>query len=423
MSNKNLNTRILLIIGFVWPEPNATAAGVRMMQLIHFFLDHDYSITFACTASETGLSFDFDGLGVKKAHIKLNHSSFDDFLVGLNPDIVLFDRFMIEEQFGWRVAQQVPDALRILETQDLHSLRISRQEAFKNGTVFSVGNWLAHDTTKREIASIYRSDLSLLLSSFEIALLRDRLKIDENLMLHLPFFLNPIDDLTIASWTAFSERSDFICIGNGKHTPNLDAILWLKEEIWPRILATLPQVRLHIYGAYLPQKILQLHNPQEHFYVHGRAADVHEVMGKARVNLAPLRFGAGIKGKLADAMCNGTPSITTSIGAEGMHENLPWNGIIADDGEAFAHAAINLYINEKVWQEAQNNGIQIVNELYDKNRVGVGFFLKLDEVRNNLEPNRAQNFIGSMLRHHTMASTKYMAKWIEGRKTLPSPEL
>lgn len=413
--------KTLLIIGFVWPEPDSTAAGVRIMQLIHFFLKHDYCITFACTALETELSYDLDRLGVKKATIKLNHSSFDDFLINLAPNIVLFERFMVEEQFGWRVAQQVPHALRILETQDLHSLRISRREALKNGTIFSTESWLAHDTAKREIASIYRSDLTLLLSSYEIALLSDTLKIDKDLMLHLPFLMDPIDENNIGRWSDFEERSDFIYIGNGKHAPNIDAIKWLKKEIWPRIVEVVPDAKLHIYGAYLPQNILQLHKPLEGFNVHGKVDVVSEVMGKARVNLAPLRFGAGLKGKLIEAMYNGTPSVTTSIGAEGMHQQLPWNGIIADEPEIFAQAAVKLYGDRDIWQKAQKNGINIINELYDRNKLGMAFVSKLREVRNNLESRRAQNFIGGMLLHHTMASTKYMAKWIEAKSLWPHP--
>ena len=415
MSNKQPHLKTLLIIGSIWPEPNATAAGGRMMQLIDFFLSNGYRITFACAASETELSVNLDKLGIKIAHIKLNHSSFDYFLVELNPAIVLFDRFMVEEQFGWRVAQEVPTALRILETQDLHSLRLARQEALEKDIFFSVEGWLEHETTKREIASIYRSDLTLILSSYELDLLINRLKVDENLLWHLPFLLDPIDEIAITSWLGFEERADFICIGNGKHAPNVDAVLWLKKEIWPRILKIVPEIKLHIYGAYLPQKIMQLHKSKEGFYVHGWAEDAHEVIGKARVNLAPLRFGAGIKGKLVEAMCNGTPNITTSIGAEGMHQKLPWNGVITDDPEVFAQAAATLYRNKEAWQLAQKNGIQIIDELYDKNKLGFTFLSKLEELHINLGTHRSQNFIGGMLHHHTMAGTKYMAKWIEAK--------
>ncbi|MCG2460815.1 glycosyltransferase family 4 protein [Flavobacteriaceae bacterium F89] len=419
MSDPEPHTKTLLIIGFMWPEPKATAAGGRMMQLIHFFINHDYSITFACAASETERTSDLDSLGVKKIHIKLNHASFDDFLVGLNPGLVLFDRFMIEEQFGWRVARSAPNALRILETQDLHSLRISRQEALKRGAIFSVGDWLGHETTKREIASIYRSDLSLVLSSFELGILRNTIGINSGLMLHLPFLMAPIHELTAANWLGFEARSDFICIGNGKHAPNVDSVVWLKKGIWPILHKALPKAVIHVYGAYLPQKITQLNDSSTGFFVRGWATDAYEVMGKARVNLAPLRFGAGIKGKLIDAMCTGTPNVTTTIGAEGMRGERPWNGEIADDPEAFAHAAIKLYCDREAWQMAQYNGIKIINELYDKNKLDRVFHSKLKKVRDDLESHRSQNFIGGMLWHHTMASTKYMSKWIEAKQVVP----
>ena len=144
----------ILIIGYVWPEPNTTAAGGRMLQLIHFFLEQDYQITFASTAAESEFSFDLDSLGVRKKTILLNHSSFDVFLKDLDPGIVLFDRFMTEEQFGWRVVENAPNALRILDTEDLHSLRIARQLSFKKSIPFTEQFWLDQDQTKREMASI-----------------------------------------------------------------------------------------------------------------------------------------------------------------------------------------------------------------------------------------------------------------------------
>jgi len=93
----------LLIIGFVWPEPNSSAAGGRMMQLISLFKEEGYDITFASPAMESVYKVDLEALDVEKKSISLNSSSFDVFIKELNPSVVLFDRFMIEEQFGWRV--------------------------------------------------------------------------------------------------------------------------------------------------------------------------------------------------------------------------------------------------------------------------------------------------------------------------------
>jgi len=110
----------LLIIGFVFPEPASTAAGSRMLQLIQLCIADKWDITFATTAETTGFEFDLKSLGVKLEKIQLNNTSFDLFVSELQPSAVLFDRFMIEEQFGWRVAEQCPNAVKILDTEDLH---------------------------------------------------------------------------------------------------------------------------------------------------------------------------------------------------------------------------------------------------------------------------------------------------------------
>ncbi|MGB5667477.1 MAG: glycosyltransferase family 4 protein, partial [Maribacter sp.] len=296
----------LLIIGFVWPEPSTTAAGSRMMQLIRCFQDQQYDITFASTAAKTEYSKDLAAIGIKAQKIVLNDPSFDSFIQKCDPNMVLFDRFLTEEHFGWRVAEFVPDALRVLDTEDLHSLRQVREQLFKKNTPFTPEKWLQSDVTKREIAAIYRCDLSLIISTFEMELLLKMVKIDEKLLLHLPFQLDKINDNRIASWPGFNKRKDFICIGNGKHAPNIDAVLWLKKEIWPLIHKALPLARLYIYGSYLPEQLQQMHNPANGFYVEGWVESVEDVMQQHRINLAPLHFGAGIKGKLIDAMNNGT---------------------------------------------------------------------------------------------------------------------
>ncbi len=136
-------------------------------------------------------------------------------------------------------------------------------------------------------------------------------------------------------------------------------------------------------------------------------------MKKARVVLAPIRFGAGIKGKLTEAMLCGTPSVTTSLGAEGMHEDLPWNGFVEDDWNNFVDKAVELYSNKTIWQQFQKNGIEIINQLYDKERLGKTFIQRIKSTQQNLTEHRKQNFLGSLLQHQTLQATKYMSKWIE----------
>ena len=402
----------ILVIGFVWPEPNSSAAGGRMMQLIDCFLLQNSKITFACAAAESAFMLDVKDVGIEKVSIELNNSSFDDFIRNLQPTLVLFDRFMVEEQFGWRVAKECPNALRILDTEDLHCLRAARQIALKEKREFTPFD-LFSDIAKREIASILRCDLSLIISLYEMELLIKIIKIDPALLLYLPFLLDPILPKISNQWPAFSERKHFVFIGNFLHAPNWDAVKFLKEEVWPLIRKELPETELHIYGAYPSQKALQLNAIREGFHCLGRAENANDVVSKARVCLAPVRFGAGIKGKLVEAMQCGTPSVTTSIGAESMHGDLAWNGFVKNSPEEIAKAAIQLYTDPFVWQQSQKNGITIVEKIYSKSFYRKKLIDQIFHVQVTLKDHRLQNFTGAMLMHHTLASTRYMSKWIE----------
>lgn len=401
----------LLIIGYVWIE-KTTGAGNRMLQLLNVFKNQNYTITFATPAQKTENSLNLAELGVEEKSIELNSSSFDDFIKEQQPDVVLFDRFMMEEQFGWRVAEHCPKALRVLDTEDLHFLRKTRHQQLKKGKQFSTEALLKSEEAKREIAAILRCDMSLIISTYEMQLLKDVFKVDESILYHLPFLLSSIYEKVVKKWKSFEERKHFVFIGNFFHAPNVDAVLQLKT-IWKTIRKQLPEAELHIYGAYATQQIQQLHKPKEGFIIKGFAEDALEVVKNARVVLAPIRFGAGIKGKLTEAMECGTPSVTTSIGAEGMHENLPWNGFIEDDFEKFANKAIELYTYDILWKKSQQKGITIINTIYDKEKLAFSFVNKIKEIQENLETHRTQNFLGSLLQHQTLQSTKFMSKWIE----------
>ncbi|MFV8336478.1 glycosyltransferase [Flavobacterium sp. RSP29] len=403
----------LLIIGFVWPEPNSSAAGGRMMQLISLFKAQGYSITFASPAQNSDFMVDLQEYGVEKKSIALNNSSFDIFIKELNPAVVLFDRFMMEEQFGWRVAENCPDALRLLDTEDLHCLRLSRQKAFKENRSFNTADLFVEEVAKREIASILRCDLSLMISEFEMELLESAFKIDKALLHYLPFLLEPIGDTVIKELPSFENRKDFVFIGNFLHEPNWNAVQYLKEMIWPLLKKQVPEAVLNVYGAYPSQKVIQLHNSKDGFLIMGRASNAQEVVKEARIVLAPLRFGAGIKGKLLEAMQCGTPSITTSIGSESMHGDLPWNGFVVDDVAGFVDSAIQLYQDKTIWGTAQQNGFEIISQRYSRGSFETDFSIKIEFLCTNLQQHRLSNFMGAMLQHHTLKSTKYMSRWIE----------
>ncbi|MGR5479614.1 glycosyltransferase [Vibrio chagasii] len=406
----------VLAIGYVWPEPNSSAAGSHMMSLLRLFKRQGWSVEFATPAQETEHMIDLSEEGITSQSIQLNCDSFDQYIEELQPDVVMFDRFMMEEQFGWRVEKVCPNAFKLLDTEDLQFLRNARHEAVKKETEL-MKEHLYSDLAKREIAAILRCDLSLIISSYEMELLQAEFNIDPKLLHHLPFM---VDINTLPESTkSFEERKHFMTIGNFRHAPNWDAVLQL-QKIWPKIRKQLPDSELHIYGSYPPPKATALHNPKTGFHIKGWAKDAQEVMEQARVCVAPLRFGAGIKGKLLDAMKLQTPNVTSEIGSEGMlpQGELQWPGAVADDIDEFVEQAVALYKDEEKWLKAQSQCHSILETHYEQNQLGDKLIERLIALDSELKSHRLNNFFGSMLKHHSMASTKYMSQWIaEKNKT------
>lgn len=413
---------LLVVIGYVWPEPASSAAGRRMLSLIKLFQTQGYQVIFASAAEKSPHRVDLPGMGVTEQSIALNCDSFQTWLTALSPQAVLFDRFMLEEQFGWRVAEACPDALRILDMEDMHALRHARHEAVKAGSAVVAARVAAgqlnNELAFREVAAIYRCDLTLVISDFEMQLLQQHYHIPAALLCYCPFWQNGPK----AEVPAFTERSHFISIGNFRHAPNWQAVLWLKQQIWPLIRKQLPKAELHIYGAYPPPKATALHNARDGFLVKGWAEDAVVVMQQARLCLAPLQFGAGLKGKLLEAMQCGTPSITTTIGAEGMSISNGaannWAGEIADTAEGIAAAAIALYQDHTAWLHARQQGYAILAQRFSEeqaNLVWQQLNVLLTQGPVARATRRQSNFTGQMLQSQAYRSTRYMGQWIAAK--------
>ena len=234
---------------------------------------------------------------------------------------------LLEEQFSWRVHESVPSAMHVLDTEDLHSLRQLRHDIIKRQAFCDV-SWPAlkalhqhhqvmyHPLAVREIGSILRSDLSLIISPIEMQILAHCYPILAEQLHHCPFLLSAIDKHPIG----FAERKDFVFIGNYRHAPNWDAVRVLAQHVWPAIRQQLPNAQCHIYGAYTPPKAQQLHQPNKGFYIQGYAKDALATVRQARVQLAPLRFGAGLKESCKPSAA--TPRLSRLILAgKGLQQN------------------------------------------------------------------------------------------------------
>ncbi len=426
--------RRILFIGPVFPEPTSSAAGVRTVSLLEDFLSRGDRILFASPSDQNAFSEALHRRGIETVKIGPNDSEFDRIASGFAPDVVIFDRFMLEEQFGWRVAEVAPNALRVLDTIDLHFLRRVRGEWLKRALKSEGGpipdsefarishsiDGIDTEDCLRELAAIYRSDLTLILSKFEIRLLRERYRVNDSAIQFLGFSYPPAET---ELWKIFSERKHFVSIGNFRHLPNRDATFWLARELWPRIRAELYArgeggVEFHLYGAYPPKEIMALDSVKTGFRVFGPTDDAIGTLRSYRACLAPIRFGAGIKGKIADAWSAGIPVVTTPLGAEGMEtrEGGEFAGIVAESEAEFIREAAALYGDENRAAQFRDLGAVALVHLYSAEENRRAFLSRIDallESPERLAEHRSRNLIGRILRSEAHGRLKYLSKWIE----------
>lgn len=410
MFNDLVTVKSVLIIGKTWPEPLTTGAGVRMMQIIDFFTRNDYEINFASAASKSKYSANLEEQKVKTYPIKVNDSGFNEVLKKINPQIVIFDRYHTEEQFSWRVDEVFPSVLKILDSEDLHFLRQARGNLIKknkfpysHNDVFKES--LSLKETYRELNAMYRCDLTLVISKFEIDFLENSYNFPKKNLIHFPMLPKKSYDGSLS----FEERKDFVFIGNFNHKPNVDAVLELKK-VFPNIKNGCKDSELHIYGAYMPENIANLHNPKNGIYIKGWVENLTETLVKYRLMLAPLRFGAGIKCKILESLNVKTPVISTEIGFEGICENENAPGYSGPVNKIWIEEAIKLYNDKNSWEEKSKlSNLALQNLKWDE----ISTIHRIEHFKKNLFENRELNITQNMLSLSNNQTYKYLSKYIE----------
>ena len=176
-------SRNALIIGYVWPEPGSSAAGRHMLEIIRVLQAAHWQLTFASAAAPSDKAIDLQGMGIAVAAIELNSDSFDAWLCSLNPQLVIFDRYFTEEQYGWRVSRNCPEAMRVLDTEDLHCLRESRSRMI--GQAILSGDSLMNPDTSM--------DMEFLLAQIELRESLEAIKANQD-ELELDDFIETIGD-------------------------------------------------------------------------------------------------------------------------------------------------------------------------------------------------------------------------------------
>jgi glycosyltransferase involved in cell wall biosynthesis len=403
----------ILWITTVWPEFRSSAAGVRIWNLAKVLREMGHELVFGSPSRDGEWRKELESHGYQTLSCVPNDSEWDVELSRLSPQCVIFDRFVMEEMFGWRVSEVLPQAYQILDTQDLHSLRRIRERALGLGASAweietpSSSLWkLGEEDLLRELASIYRVDWTWVVSDFECDLLKRRFQVSAERVsvVRIPIQMQDFPH---------RERSDFVWIGNFRHAPNWDAVLWLKREVWPAIRANAPEARLELFGAYPPKEAMKLHSEAEGFLMRGPAEDQYRELSRFRASLAPLRFGAGIKGKILDSWAVGTPVIATPIAAEGMTEGAAFGGWISRTPQEIARSCAKALRDPKDWEHRVKLASERMKELYSFSAVRT----QLESQWERVSGVRTENWIGRILRREEFQSKKYFSKWIEAKES------
>jgi hypothetical protein len=353
-----------------------------------------------------------------------NDSRFDAFLREHKPSVVIFERFYIEEQFGWRVQEHCPEALRILDTTDLHFLRRAREAGqasvegvpSSSSVVREISGWTGEVRKDflREMASLLKCDFSWVVSAFEQGLLATLPGFPASRVGLLRWGVEPVSDIL----PGFDERQGFVMIGNFRHPPNRDSVQWVKRKLWPAVRALLPQAQLHVYGSYPAKQDMELHAPREGFHVHGPwQGDPRALMARHRVLLAPLRFGAGIKGKILDAWAGGAAVLTSVIGAEGMvPERAEFPGEVLNWGESpdiWAKVAVQLHEERPRFETLAQNSRNTLEREYSNVRWAQAMIEDLERGRIGKRSPEGFHWISSVLHEQERNASRHLARYIE----------
>lgn len=273
-------------------------------------------------------------------------------------DLVLVSRHYVLEPWLKTIRQHCPKARLIFDTVDLHFLREQRQAELSGSEAMAAA---AERTRRSELQLMRDSDVTLVVSPVEQALLADWVPEAEVRVLSNIHSVH-------GRQRDWQERRDLMFVGGFQHPPNVDAAEWLIDEIFPRIRAELPDVRLHLIGSRMPEALRS--KASDGVLMHGFVEDLRPYLNGCRLSLAPLRYGAGVKGKVNQAMAWGLPVVATSCAAEGMFLVDEQDVLCAEDAEGFARQVVRAYSDEALWLRLSEGGLANVERHFSRAAAG-----------------------------------------------------
>lgn len=346
--------RRVLVLDHCTPTPDQDAGSVTVYNLLLLLREMDYQVTFIPEDNFLYMSDytpQLQRVGIEalyapyctsvREHLK-DHGERYDLVFLIRPEVVRRNLKQIREL--------CPNAKVLYHTIDLHYLRMER-DAYANQNTGKLHQAEAMKNT--EFAAIRASDATIVHSTEELRILRS-----EGLQEKLCVFPLILD--TPGSKVGFGDRDGIVFIGGFQHPPNIDAVKFMAGEIMPLLRELVPGIKFHVIGSKPTQEIRSL--ACDDIIIHGFVKDLSKELARRRVSVAPLRYGAGIKGKIGTAMAVGLPVVATSIAAEGMSLETGKNILVADNAGAFAEAVAALYSDESLWDKVSKNSVQFAEK-------------------------------------------------------------
>ena len=360
----------VLVIDATTPQPDQDSGSVRLVNILRMLREDGCAVTFFADnrAWVEGYSAALQALGVEV----LWHPYLSDPVAwfaehGRRFDVVFVSRHYIASSYLPLVRQHAPQARFVFDTVDLHYLREQRAAELSGRADLARS---AAETREKELALIRGADVSVVVSPVEQALLAQEApgaRVDVLSNVHA----------VVGCRQPFEARRDLVFVGGYQHPPNVDAAQWFVREIWPAVRAALPDARVHIVGSKAPDEVRAL-GEVEGVVFHGFVPDIEPFMDGCRLAVAPLRYGAGVKGKVNMSMAYGQPVVATVMAGEGMYLRPGEDILVADDPAAFADAVVRLYRDAALWQRLSDNGLANVERHFSFNAARAALHAMLD---------------------------------------------
>ena len=349
----NPQGRGILVVDAATPRPDRDSGSLRLRNLMLQMLAEGCQVSFL---PDDGRDAGSDSAALRSLGIE----TLDRARTGPVPrwlrrhgarfGIVVLCRHYVAAHWLPLLRAVLPDATIIFDTVDLHFVREQRQAELHDSARL---RRRALATRQRELRLVNAADICWVVSDWERTLLHE-VAPDARVMV-----LSNIVD-TVDQNPRFDSRHGLLFVGGHLHPPNSDAVEWLIGDIFPRIRQQLPEVRLHLVGADPPPQVQAAAARVDGIVVHGQVPDLAPLLDGCRITLAPLRFGAGVKGKINQSMAHGLPVVATSCAVEGMHLHDGEDVLVADDAGDFAAAVVRLYRDGTLWARLSRNGLDNV---------------------------------------------------------------